>query len=129
MHEFVMCSHLLRFSESRDTLNEPEHGQAADEVGRDERCPGRQRQPRETHAGCERHHGCDEQKLPRLDAEVEEQQGDGICPARHADFAQRPRETEAVQQTECKGHDPRRSRGDAWLVPRAHEDFRCEERD
>src|SRR5215212_7544372 len=116
-------------SESKNTLNEPGHGQAADEVGRDERCPRWQRQTRETHAGCERQHGCNEQKLPRLDAEVEEEQGDRDMPGWHADFAQRPREAEAVQESKCEGHDPRRSRGDAWLSRARIEDLDCEERD
>ena len=98
-------------------------------VGRQSRRPARQTADPRARDGRKRQHGGDEQQLARLDAEIEEQQGDRDMPCGHADLAQRPGEAEAVQQAEGKGHEPGRARGDAWPAVARMQDLRRHEHD
>ena len=73
--------------------------------------------------------GGDEQELTDFDADVEEKQRQRNRPFRQADVAQRPGESEAVQQTERERHDPRPPRGRSRPPLPAVDDLRGDEHD
>ena len=100
-------------SESEDTLDEPGHRQAADEVRWGERCPRWKPQWRPTRGGREGHHRGDEQQLTRLYAYIEEEQRNRDVSGRQADLAQGAGNAEAVQEPERERDDSGRSRRDA----------------
>ena len=50
---------------------------------------------------------------PNLDADIEEEQGGWDMILRQPHFAERAGKSKAVEQTEAKGHDPGRLRGDS----------------
>ena len=102
--------------ESRRPLDEPTGSDRSDRVGRGhgepvERLlePGRFEARR--HGAAEqlarRHHRGDEDELPDLDAEIEEQQRGRDRVMRQSDFGERSGKAEAVQEAEAEGDEPR----------------------
>ena len=89
---------------------------AANGIRRDAPEPGRLRQSKPLRRapanGDHCQHGSDEQQLPNLHADIEEQQGDRNRRLRQADLRQRTGEPESVHQPERERHDPRPACGD-----------------
>jgi hypothetical protein len=69
--------------------------------------PARPGQPAQARERRQTQHGGNEEKLPGLDADVEEEERFGNMSGGHPDLAQRAGKAEAVQQSEDEGDQPR----------------------
>ena len=90
-------------------MDDPEHCDAADGIRGNAPRPSGLRQVTPPHdsprEGNDEEDGCDEPKLSKLDADVEEEQRDGNRRLGQTDFAQCTSEAEAVEQAKGERND------------------------
>ncbi len=103
-------------------LNRPERAERADRVAGQGLCPARPADLEHAERAFEAENQGDEEELAGLDADVEEQQGEGDLGLRQAHAGEAAGETETVQQAEGEGDHPGMPDGEARLAaPPAHD--------
>ena len=101
----------------------PERSEYPHEVGRGETHGPQPFQPERAHGRKRQQHRADEGELADLDADVERKQRGHELVARQAGGAEPGGETEAMQQPEGEGDDPRKADGQAVPAPLSAHDF------